>query len=196
MRKGICLILIGALVFLLGAVAVPLLFILPLVKNMEKGSRFLAPGEMTVHVKEAGRFYLWNVHKTVYNGVNYRKPLALPDGATIEITSPDNAGLSLKSNTSITVNNFGEAMISVGYADIEQPGEYRISVSFPDPAESRVLAFSRSRIPAILATVAKAIGVALLVCLAAMAVMAFGIVACIRCGRARKQMMQQELPPE
>ena len=35
MRKGICLILIGALVFLLGAVAVPLLFILPLVKNME-----------------------------------------------------------------------------------------------------------------------------------------------------------------
>ncbi len=97
---------------------------------MDLGDRqaFLAPGELLLTVPEAGRFYVFHDHQTVFQGTAYSHPEGLPNGWTFSVTRVDTGdACDLKYDTKMSESMGGTERKAIAYAHLS-PGDYRIQV--------------------------------------------------------------------
>ena len=86
MKAGVKQIIAGVVVFGIGAICVPFVIVLTLVRDSLDLLEFEVPGAAIAFVDTPGRYYLWHDYQTVYDGRTYNNPIELPDGLLIEIT--------------------------------------------------------------------------------------------------------------
>ncbi len=144
MKSGIKTIIIGAVVFILGAVVVPVLCILPFLQHQHDQTQFKIPGKIEIAVQESGRYYLWNDFQTIYDGRTFSQSEHIPDGLNIQITDSSGRKITFVGNTSISFSSGSSARDSIGYVEIEKPGKITVQVS--GNTEERIFSFSKSRL--------------------------------------------------
>lgn len=144
MKSGLRTLITGVLIFVIGSFVVPMLLILPLLLNESPNDRFLVPGSKDVTIDKPGRYYLWNDHKTIFQGKSYNKLEGIPDGIEILIQYEDGAKLPFTSDTSIYSSSGNSSKQSIGYVELGEPG--KISVSIIGDSEERVFSFSKSNL--------------------------------------------------
>lgn len=142
MKPGLKILITGITLFILGGFVVPLLFVLPLALNSEKNHPFLIPGSKEVKVEKPGRYYVWNDHKTIYEGKSYNRLESIPDDLEFLIRSEGGTTLSFTGDTSRSSTSGEASRNTIGYVDVSEPGILTISVS--GNSEKRVFSFSRS----------------------------------------------------
>ena len=133
----------GAVLFILGTVIVPVLFILPLIFGKSDEVQFIVPGTFEAKTEKPGRYYLWNDFQTFYDGKSYNRSERIPDGMEIRIWNSDGTQLHLVSDPSISSSNGNSAAKSIGFVEIEKPGKVKIAVTGGD---QRVLSFAPSKV--------------------------------------------------
>ncbi len=184
MKPGVKTITAGVVLFLVGAIAVPLLVILPLALMESKDTQFQAPGSVEVTVKEPGRYYLWNDFRTVYQGRSYDRSERIPDGIIFQIKDANGAPLHFSSDTSITSTSGGSSRKSIGYVRVETPGKLAIEVS--GQTDDRVFSFSQSGLLKMFGLIFGGIGLSLLVAFAGVGLLIWGIVKLVRANKLAK----------
>ena len=85
MKPGIKTIIAGAVLFVVGALVIPLVVVLPLVLGKSHEFQFKAPGNAEITVNAPGRYYLWNNFRTVYEGKSYDRLENIPDGMEFQM---------------------------------------------------------------------------------------------------------------
>ncbi len=134
MRPGLLNILLGAVLFLLGIAAVPVLIVLPFLS--ERGGthgRIHAPGTGVVEIAEPGRHFLWHEFEGTAYGRRHRAPEYLPADWTLTITDEDGTELSLAPDTSVSVTRGGTRKRSIAYFSVETPGKITINARGDGP---------------------------------------------------------------
>lgn len=194
MKPGICMIIVGGVVFLFAVILVPFLAVVPVLTMGSKGdSKFLVPGGTTVTVEKAGRYYLWNEYRTLFDGKTYNRPEALPDGWEIEIrdrTTGEDLELTTGSGTSTTGGQTEKK--SIGYVDFEE-GDIDNEIAIEVKASSggggggkksqlklRVFSFSRSEVWSIMGWILGGVAGSLVAGLIGVCVIILGVVKTVR----------------
>jgi len=180
MKPGIKTIIAGGVTFLLGAFVVPLLFILPLILGHQQDARFKAPGSIEVAVKEPGRYYLWNDFRTIYNGKSYDRAETIPDGLEFQVRDAEGHLLELVSDASISMSSGSSAKKSIGYVEVEHPCKVTVQVS---GGEETIFSFSQFGWLRMLGLVVGAVGLSMVVAIAGLALIVWGIVKVVRATR-------------
>lgn len=182
MKPGIKTIIAGGVTFLLGAIVVPLLFVLPLFFEHHDDAQFKVPGSTEVVLKEPGRYYLWNDFRTIYNGKSYDRSETIPDGLDIHIRDADGHQLEFVSDASTSMSSSSSsAKKSIGYVEVEHPGKVTIQVSGGN--EERIFSFSQSGLLKMFGLILGAVGLSLITALAGLALIVWGIVKLTRSKR-------------
>jgi hypothetical protein len=140
MRAGVKQIIAGVVVFGIGAICVPFVIVLTLVRDSVDLLEFEVPGAAIAFVDTPGRYYLWHDYKTVYDGRTYHNPIELPDGLMIEITKQGGIPLDFVSDPHASFSAMGRARQSIGYVELSKTGQVKIDVT--GGAESRIFSFS------------------------------------------------------
>jgi hypothetical protein len=148
MKPGLKPLIIGVALFIIGGFVIPFLMILPLFLNESEDTQFLVPGSRKVTVEKPGRYYLWNDYQTVYDGKWFGRSKSIPDGLEIVVTDDAGTTLPFNSDTSTTSRSGSSYKRTIGYVEVEDPGELMISVS--GESEERVFSFSQSTLPKVL----------------------------------------------
>lgn len=144
MKPGLKPILSGVALFLLGAVILPVLFIVPAIFTRSDEVRFKVPGSVEPAIEKPGRYYLWNEFRTFHNGKNYNRSESLPDGIEIHVQDSNGQSLEFVSDATISSSSKGRSKSSIGYVQVEKPGKLKIYVSGSN--EERVFSFSQSEV--------------------------------------------------
>lgn len=182
MRRGLKTTITGSLLFLLGGFVVPLVLALVVVLRHEPETQFKVPGQTEVTVKEAGRYYLWHVCETVYQGRNYAQSGDLPDGLTIQVHDANGRELPFVSDRSISASNNGSSKKSIGYVDVAQPEALTVQVS--GSAQDLIFSFSQFRLLCLFGLIFGGGGLSILIGLGGFGLMVWGIV---KLSRAKPQ---------
>ena len=161
----------GAVLFILGTVIVPVLFILPLIFGRSDEVQFMVPGTFEAKTEKPGRYYLWNDFQTFYDGKSYNRSESIPDGMEIKIWNSDGTQLHLVSDSSTSTSNGSSAAKSIGYVEIENPGKVKIEVKGGD---ERVLSFAPSHVFKILGLVLGAFAASALISISGVAIGIWG----------------------
>lgn len=145
-------IVFGIVVFVLGAIVIPMAMIIGAVLNQPAAKQFKVPGTARVSIEEPGRYYLWNDFQTVYEGKSYELSERLPGGVEITIRDVDTgeefdfvSSLTTSSSTPSSSKN------SIGYIEVQNDTEISIEVAGLD--NERVLSFSKTFVPRLVAMV-------------------------------------------
>ena len=140
MKAGVKQIIAGVVVFGIGAICVPFVIVLTLVRDSVDLLEFEVPGAAIAFVDTPGRYYLWHDYQTVYDGRTYHSPIELPDGLMIEITQQGGMPLDFVSDPHSSFSTIGRARQSIGYVELSKAGQVTIDVT--GGAESRIFSFS------------------------------------------------------
>lgn len=175
MRIGGKIIIVGVIVFLLGAIAVPAAIIISFFFHDAGEIQFRIPASITYQIQEPGRYYLWNDYQTVFEGVSYNRSKNIPDGISIVIRDRrTGAPYKLTACTSISSKTGGGTKNSIGYIDAENTGAITIDVS--GGTEERIFSFSRFTLGEIFGRIFGGLGLAFLVCITGGGLVAWGVV--------------------
>ena len=123
-----------------------------LLQSLGTDPRFLAPGRLALDVAEAGTVVIWHDHRTLFEGVRYDAPEALPAGARIRAFEGA-SGRELAVGASQGASSEGGASRRVAVAQFraEQPGRYLVVVE--GAFEPRVFSAGRDSLARVLWTV-------------------------------------------
>ncbi|WDE96839.1 hypothetical protein PQO03_02545 [Lentisphaera profundi] len=145
MRTEIKKIIIGSTLFILGAIIVPMAIVLPLMLRESNNDQFRAPGTTQVNIDKPGRYYLWNDHITVFEGKSYNRSEHIPDNMEFVFQNKGtNEKLEFISDTSISSSSGSSSKNSIGYIEVQNPGDIDINIS--GDIKERVFSFSQSDI--------------------------------------------------
>ena len=151
-------LLLGVILLLVGGLGIPAGILIPAFNAPNEEVVFESPGQAKLNVEAPGRFYLWHEYRVIHNGRQVVRNERLPNGMTFDvIRADDGSTLAFEPRSSITTEMGGSASRSIGYVDVESPGEFRIAVRDGDD-QTRIMSFSRSRFMPI----ARAVGFSLL----------------------------------
>ncbi|MFZ9032949.1 MAG: hypothetical protein ACO21J_03245 [Anaerohalosphaeraceae bacterium] len=146
MKKHTKQIISGIALFILGAMIIPIVFVVLLftsLLNDKPLAKFTIPGQAMVTIEKHGRYYLWNDYHTVFESRSYSSSEELPDGLEISLLeNEDGDSVEFISNQSITSSSGDSDKNSVGYFEVDEPGDYILSVF--GEIEPRVCSFGKS----------------------------------------------------
>lgn len=143
MKKGLKTLIAGIVLLALGIFAVPLTFVVPLINIESNEVQFIVPATFRTKVDEPAKYYLWNIYKTMHEGKKYNQSVDIPDGVQIQIADANGKPMELITDgASFSGNSISTYYNSIGYIDIESPGEITITVT--GIKQPRVFSFSRS----------------------------------------------------
>lgn len=130
-------ILWGVILFVLGAMVIPVVFVVAAfvhAAGCKPLAKFVIPAQVTVTVEQPGRYYLWNNYQTVFEGKSYSDSPSFPDGLEISlIENQTGTAVAFLTNASISVTSNNDQKNSIGYVEIEQSGDYTLSVTGSTP---------------------------------------------------------------
>lgn len=138
-------IVFGIILFILGAIIIPLAIVLTVVSNLPGNKQFKVPGIARVIIDEPGRYYLWNDYQTLFEGKSYNRSERVPDGVEIKIKDAD-TGETFDFVTSLTMSssNGSSSKNSVGYIDVQNAAD--ISIEIAGLNNERIFSFSQFRL--------------------------------------------------
>lgn len=136
-------LILGILLFGIAFVG-PMILIAPFLSSLADGVvSFEASGELEVTVEEPDRYYVWNVHTTVYEGRSYSQSKTLPSGVTFSLTEVETGEeIPFETDLSISTTTGANESHSVGYFEVEKSGAYLLTIGGLD--EPRIFAFGPS----------------------------------------------------
>jgi hypothetical protein len=143
MKKHTKQILWGGILFVTGGFFIPLIiwiFVFISIFNNQSLSTFLIPAIIEVSIEKEGRYYLWNDYETVFEGKTYSVDEDIPHDITISLI--DKSGIKKSDiipDFSASSSSFGSNKKSIGYFDIDKPGQYLLEVS--GQTQPRVFSF-------------------------------------------------------
>ena len=179
MRAGTKTIIAGVSLIVLGAVVVPLAIVLPLVLGNKNQIQFMIPGSAQVVVAKAGRYYLWNDYRTVFEGKSYNRSEAIPDGIEITIRNEGTGErLDFVSDLSISSSGGSGSKNSIGYVEVHAPG--RVGVEVLGGNEERIFSFSRSLLWVLLGFILGGFGLFMILGLSGAGLTIWGIIKLVR----------------
>ena len=185
MKPGIKPLVTGIVLVFLGIAVVPPLCAVSGIFWMHgdpQEVRFRVPGTATARTETAGRYYLWNDYRTVYEGKFYDRPPKIPDGLEIHIRDANGNALEFVRGGSMSSRMGDTSSNSIGYVDVKSPGELQIEVQ--GVHEERVFSFAISKIPRILLWVSGGLGVMAILGFGGQGLIVWGVVTL---ARARQQ---------
>jgi hypothetical protein len=171
--------------FILEAVVIPLLFVLPLLLGSSHEVQFRIPGTIQTTVEKPGRYYLWNDFRTVYEGKSYDRSERIPDGIEIRIHNSKGELLEFVGNTSISTSAGSSSKNSIGYVEVESPG--KVSIEITGGNEERIFSFAESGLLKMLGLILGGFGLSLLVGISGFGIIIWGIVKLARANRKGEQ---------
>ncbi len=178
MKKGLKTLIAGILLFFVGPIIVPIVFILPILLDAMQGNfkerQFIIPGELEIEIAEPGRYYLWNDYKTVFEGKSYNRSESIPDGLEIKVADQDGRNLALIGHSSISSSTGHASKNSIGYVEVSSPCKLTVTVS--GSSDDRVFSFSQSGITKIVGLVFAGFGFSMLFAAAGLGLSIWGIV--------------------
>lgn len=174
MKPGLIQIIAGVILLSIGAICVPLMIVLTLVRDSVDLVEFEVPGSAIAFIETPGRYYLWHDYQTMYDGRPYNTPAELPNGLTIEITGKGGTQLDFVSATNTSFTSNGRARQSIGYVDLSDAGQVTINVS--GESEPRIFSFSPFSLGRFASLVVKGILIVAAAALSAMGLIIWGIV--------------------
>lgn len=178
MKSGIKTIIAGVVMFIFGAVIVPLLFLFPLIFGKSNEVQFKVPGTCEVSVEKPGCYYLLNDFQTFYDGRSYNRSETVPDGTEIKILNSDGTELHFASDTSFSFSSGSSSKKSIGYVDIKSSGKIKIEVSGGN--EERVFSFEPLSFVKVIGLVFAAFATAGIVGIGGIGICVWGIVKLVR----------------
>lgn len=182
MKKGLKTLIAGIVIFLIGAVALPVFFVFTLLTEGMAGQQFIVPGSAEIQIEKSGRYYLWNDYQTVYEGATYNASLTVPGGLSIRFTDAGGEPLPLSADTAMSINIGGSSKNSIGFIEVTEPGNITVNVS--GELENRVFSVSAFS----LAGFVRMILSGLILAFAGIAILIWGIVKLVKNSRgAAKQ---------
>lgn len=174
MKKGLPTLLAGIGLVGCGALLAPMAIFWQIRASKNEARSFVAPGHMQVNVAKAGRYYLWNEYRTVFEGRIYQQTPDLPDGLQIAVRGPDGLDLPFHSDTSISSNSGGSAKNSVGFVEVPAPAPLIVSVT--GDSRERVFSFGRFDFGRLMASLFALLAVTGLLVLTGVGVALWGII--------------------
>ena len=174
MKAGVKQIIVGVVVFGMGAICVPFVIVLTLVRDSVDLLEFEVPGAAIAFVDTPGRYYLWHDYQTVYDGRTYHNPIGLPDGLMIEITQQGGMPLDFVSDPHTRFSSIGRARQSIGYVELSKAGQVTIDVT--GEAESRIFSLSPFSFGRVVGLVIKGLLLAVLAAFSSLGLIIWGIV--------------------
>lgn len=174
MKTGIITIITGVVLLVLGGFVIPLLLVLSLVLGKPHEIQFKIPGSSQATVEKPGRYYVWNDFQTVYNGTSYNRSESIPDGIKIRIHNSQGELLTFVSDTSMSSSAGSSSKNSIGYVEVQSPGEVRIEVSGGN--EERIFSFSESGLLKMFGLFFGGFGCSMLVGISGFGIIIWGIV--------------------
>lgn len=100
-----------------------------------------APGKFVVRTTAAGRFYLWDNFRTVFEGKTVWHEPDFPAELTILVSDEQGHPIDFVPDASLNWQIGNHAQQSIGYIDAPGPGEWRVAIEGPSE-HFRVLSFS------------------------------------------------------
>ncbi len=146
------------------AIAVALVF--NLLSVIDRGQQFLVPGKHAFDVELPGKHFIWNDHRTVFQGRTYDLPERLPDGLRIIVTETASGKPLEVSSSRGASSKTGEAeRVSIASFEVAAPGRHEIVVE--GGFEPRVFSIGPNILPQLFMTIAGVLGAVLLAITAA-----------------------------
>lgn len=142
MKKGFKTLIAGIATFVVGGFVLPFFWVLPLILNSTNSEQFIVPSTQTFEIEEPGKYVLWHDYQTFFEGSNYSKPEALPDGLEISVKNATGDTLFFKTDTNTSFTSGSHSKNSIAYLEFDQPET--ISISVNGDFESRVFSFGES----------------------------------------------------
>ncbi len=133
--------LILGIILCAAAFIVPLTLVIPMISALANGTvEFEAPGELEVTVEEPGRHYVYHEYVIVFKGRSYSRDKGLPDGVTFSLTGAESGeSFPMQTDSSFSFSTGERQNVSVGYFEVEQPGDYILRIGGLD--EPRIFSF-------------------------------------------------------
>ena len=181
MKPGVLTLITGIVCFAVGAIAIPLIIILPLVFENSNDLQFKVPGTIEVPVGKPGRYYLWNNYQTIYKGTSYNRPQGIPDGMEIRIRNENGKLLEFVSDTSMSSTCGASASNSVGYVKVDGPGKLKIEITGGN--EDRIFSFARSRLLTMIVRIAGGLLLSMVIGFGGLGMIIWGIVKLVRANK-------------
>ncbi|HEX9181999.1 MAG TPA: hypothetical protein VF876_01950 [Burkholderiales bacterium] len=126
-----------------------------LVQALGTDPQFLAPGRLSLAVEEPGKVVIWHDHRTLFQGVRYDAPEALPAGARIRaVEEASGRELAVGASMGASSESGASRRVAVAQFRAEQPGRYLIVVE--GGFEPRVFSAGLDMLPRVLWTAAGA----------------------------------------
>lgn len=142
MKAGAKTIIIGISTLVIGGFVLPFLWVLPLFLDATNTEQFIVPSTQTLEIENPGRYYLWNDYQTFFEGTQYSKPKALPDGLEISIKNEAGDTLFFQTDTNITFTSGNISRNSIAHLEFDQPETIILSVG--GDYEPRVFSFGEA----------------------------------------------------
>jgi uncharacterized membrane protein len=151
--------LAGALLCALGGTAGAVALVAGLLQSAAD-PQFLVPGSQAVALDKPGKVVIWHDHRTLFRGVRYDAPEALPAGARIRALE-EASGRELRVEASLGASSERGTSRRVAIAQFraERPGRYLVAVD--GSFEPRVLSAGPDSLPRVLWTVGGAVALLL-----------------------------------
>ncbi len=181
MKRGVKTIIASVLLGSVGIIVIPLAILWPLFSGEPEDFQFKMPGGGSIQAEKPGRYYLWDVYKTVYEGERISNPLGLTGSYKVEIKDGNGDLLDFHYSENYTVTYGSRSKKSLGYVETTEPTELHFQVSGDDTG--RVLSFSRSNMVKVLGSLAIGIGVAMLTGLIAIGLFIWGLVKLVKASK-------------
>jgi len=186
MKNKVKYIIIGVLLFVIGAFVMPLGLVLYFVTLEETATKFKIPCYREITVEEPGKYYLWNEYQCVFEGTVYNSSEVLPNGLKINLISKDTSKTpELHSDASMSVSSGNNESNSVGYYNITETGIYFLEVS--GDADTRIFSFGKSRIGKIIIVVLIFGILSLVISFTGIGVTIYGIVQVVKGNRVSRE---------
>jgi len=141
--------LAGALACALGGTAGAVALVIGLLQSLGADPQFLAPGRYSLVVDKPGKVVLWHDHRTLFQGVRYDAPEALPAGARIRaIEEASGRDLAVEAAVGASSTHGTSRRVAVAQFQARHPGRYLIAVE--GSFEPRVFSAGPDSLPRIL----------------------------------------------
>jgi hypothetical protein len=143
MKKHTKQMLWGGILFVIGGLFVPLIawvVVFISIFNNRSLSMFLIPAVVEISIEKEGHYYLWNDYETVFEGKTYSVDKEIPRDITISLIDKSGTNKSaIVPDLSVSSSSFGSNKNSIGYFDLDKPGQYLLEVS--GQSQPRVFSF-------------------------------------------------------
>jgi hypothetical protein len=172
-------IVIGIILFILGAFIIPLTLVLTVVSNLPAEKQFKIPGTAQVTIDEPGRYYLWNNYQTLFEGKSYNRSERLPDGIEIKITDASTGEpFDFTTSLSISSTSGSNSKNSIGYIEVQNAAD--ISIEVAGGNNERIFSFSQSRLLELIGLILACVLLSTVSALSGVGITIWGIISLVR----------------